>query len=730
MGWSCADEELPKTNVINVVKLSETESLGPLPPTSFGYKSKMRERRLATMARLLVLFCCSLLACCLAEQAKPNLPYKVANKTWAEHQIKLMDLFYRIREPLRTKEYVNVASTWNIEKNIANYNNVTAVKLFKSVYEYGMLERGVPFSVLEPSHLFQAKSLFHVLYSAKDYDTFYKTAVWARDRVNEGLFVYVLSVAILHRKDTEGIVIPPIYEVFPFFFNNAQIMNTVERINVHQTRFVNHYHHTYLKKGDTVVVRSNYTLWPYVNSEERLLHYLTHDHGFNAFYYYRHLVNPFWLGKDVVQLSKDRRGEWLLFFHKQLLARYYMERLSNGLGEIPDLTYVTPVKEGFDSGLIELNGIPLPDRPDNLNLMVPENDEMLHRITEFENRLRSAIDEGFITNHLGEHISLRTPEAIDVLGNAIEANVDSPDLQFYRDFISIWKKLLGHSKDHHHYIRDLTLAVPSPLEHFQTALRDPAFYMIWKRIFNLVKLYHEHLPLYKPEELALHSVQIMKKKSTHNHTYVLVERPRLNHKPYKVRVTVNSDISQTVVVRFFLAPKYDGAGHEIPLQKNYLNFMLLDQFKYNLIRGENKIVRDSSENVWTIDDWTPAHEIHSNAQSVLQGYSKATLDMSQRVDGMPTRLVLPKGHVDGMPYTLMVFISEYRAPRVPFGTGFDPVISLGLGSGARFMSDEPMGYPMNRPVYDWQIHELKNFHSVDVLIYHKHTEGLVVAHKE
>lgn len=52
------------------------------------------------------------------------------------------------------------------------------------------------------------------------------------------------------------------------------------------------------------------------------------------------------------------------------------------------------------------------------------------------------------------------------------------------------------------------LVVPSVLEHYQTALRDPAFYMIWKRVLGLFKLWQEKLPPYKREELALPQVAI------------------------------------------------------------------------------------------------------------------------------------------------------------------------------------------------------------------------------
>lgn len=61
---------------------------------------------------------------------------------------------------------------------------------------------------------------------------------------------------------------------------------------------------------------------------------------------------------------------------------------------------------------------------------------------------------------------------------------------------------------------------------------------------------------------------------------VLVQRPQLNHKVFKTRVHVKSDVAKTVVVKFFLAPKYDSKGYEIPLHENTENFFQFDQFVY------------------------------------------------------------------------------------------------------------------------------------------------------
>lgn len=259
-----------------------------------------------------------------------------------------------------------------------------------------MVPRGVPYTLLESTHIFETKVLFNVLYTAKDFDVFYKTAVYLRNKINEGLFVYVLSVVVLHRPDTQGIVIPPIYEVFPSYFHNAQIMTAAQRINTHGKRLIEHYPNTYVW-DENVVIRWNETVWPY-HSHDLALAYFTHDVTYNAYYYNLHLLYPSWLGKDIVPLVKDRRGEYFWFYHKQIMARYYMERLSNGLGEISVLGVDVVVQQGYVAGISHHNGIPFPVRPNHFHLDQPEFVEAITEILDYEHRLREAIDIGHVIN--------------------------------------------------------------------------------------------------------------------------------------------------------------------------------------------------------------------------------------------------------------------------------------------------------------------------------------------
>lgn len=67
----------------------------------------------------------------------------------------------------------------------------------------------------------------------------------------------------------------------------------------------------------------------------------------------------------------------------------------------------------------------------------------------------------------------------------------------------------------------------------------------------------------------------------HEDVSVLVQHPILNHKPFNIHVHVKSKVAKTVAVKFFLAPKYDSKGVDIPLHENTENFVMFDHFLYN-----------------------------------------------------------------------------------------------------------------------------------------------------
>ena len=99
-------------------------------------------------------------------------------------------------------------------------------------YKYGMLQRGALFSVYYKEHRDEVLSLFRLFYSAKDFQTFYKVACWARYYMNEGLFITALTTAIMYRPDTMYIQLPPFYEVYPNYFFDAEIIQEAHHIKM------------------------------------------------------------------------------------------------------------------------------------------------------------------------------------------------------------------------------------------------------------------------------------------------------------------------------------------------------------------------------------------------------------------------------------------------------------------------------------------------------------------
>lgn len=259
----------------------------------------------------------------------------------------------------------------------------------------------------------EAEAFFKVLYYAKDYETFYNTALWAREHLNVQMFVYVLSIAVLHRPDTQGFILPPPYEIHPYFFLSDEVMQQAYQVKMQESgEHVSPYVHS--GEGNAVIINSNYTGW-YVNfNEEQKLTYFTEDIGLNSFYYYFHLDYPFWMNGEKFNLKKDRRGENFYYTHQQLLARYYLERLSNGLGEIPNFSWNWPVETGYYPSISYHNGMSFPVRPNHFDLKQGDFLQHLIQVEDYESRIRDSIDVGFLIkvrlNNITIQYSIQNPK--------------------------------------------------------------------------------------------------------------------------------------------------------------------------------------------------------------------------------------------------------------------------------------------------------------------------------
>jgi hypothetical protein len=510
-----------------------------------------------------------------------------------------------------------------------------------------------------------------------------------------------------------------------------------------------------------VTIPANYPDYYVHTNPEQKLSYFTEDIGLNSYYYYFHADYPFWMGGTEYNLYKDRRGEYYLFHYQQLLARYYSERLSNGLGYIPEFSWNEPIT-GYYPSLRYYSGASFPERDDHHHAYTEHKDYKIENVMDFERYIRDAIEYGFINLPGGKYVDLTKPEAVEILGNFIQGNPDSKVVRLH-GYVELAKWLLGGSVETvEHYT-----AIPSVLEHYETAMRDPVFYQLYKKLIRYYYHWQKHLPHYTYEELNFPGVKIegaeVDKLVTFfdifdsditnvvdvemvdenhvtplhkfgriatfgGHDFVIKARQhRLNHLPFTFKLHVGSEKAQKAAVKVFFGPKYDEFGHEMGHEKNRENFYELDHFVVDLTAGKNDIVRNSDDFSWFVKDRTTSYELYKHVMMASNGGDKFPLDMTEAHCGFPMRLAIPKGKRGGMMFQMLFYVYQYVPPQVEQFSGFDKTLSCGIGSGARDVDNSPFGYPLNRPI-DEKYWLTPNMYYYDVNVFHKKEMEMNSAH--
>ncbi|TMW39404.1 hypothetical protein DOY81_015516, partial [Sarcophaga bullata] len=420
-----------------------------------------------------------------------------------------------------------------------------------------------------------------------------------------------------------------------------------------------------------VVIKSNYSnVYGDVNYDHNLAYFLE-DIGYNAFYYYYNVDYPHWAKGPVGhELNKDRRGEFYLFLHWQLLARYYLERLSNDLGEIPSFNIYQPYEHGYFSNLHYYKGVSFPDRDNHYNFYYEENYEYAKDIEYYGFRIAEYVD----TTHEDDKV------AVNKLGNILQGNLDSVDYHKYGSLDLIYRELVNEGRSYGKYGETL----PAILMHYETSLRDPLFYSVYKDIVSYYWRLMETYPEYKPQDLVFPGVKIDsvhmpeglttyfeyfdadisnavnvetpntegsvdalfkfgRNSQVHGQSYVIKARQlRLNHKPFEYTLDVNSDKSQKAIVKVFIGPKYDENGHLIHLEDNYMNFFELDHYVVDLVPGVNHLKRNSNDFTWYVSDRTTYLELYKKVMDATNSDYKFPLNQDEAHCGIPQRILLPK----------------------------------------------------------------------------------------
>lgn len=625
------------------------------------------------------------------------------------------------------------------------YEDPTVVSDFLKRQEIGLLPRGEEFSVLQKLHIEEAIALFRLLHQAENWDTFYKVLVWARFHVNEGVFIYASTVAILHRPDFEGIILPAPYEIYPYYFFNA------ETIQQAQTAKMQGFPST-KKASDTneLIIQSNYTGSNKRSNPEQVLSYFTEDIGLNAWYYLFHADYPFWIDtKD--SLFKNRRGEVYLHTHAQLLARYYLERLSNGLGKIPQFSWRVPFRTGYNPSLAYYKGSSFPSRNNYYSTYNEETYYSIEKLEGLENRVKYAIDHHFYTLPNGTVVDISKPENIEYFIELYRSPSTKQDNRFFGLLEVLGRTLLGTAIEN--YSTDDYL--PSVLEHFETSLRDPAFYQLYGRLIRYYMQWKSQLEPYDQDDIEFENVSIdsveldrlttyfdtfdaditnavdieplpvaskgtpskFGKKPTKNADDVMVIKARqwrLNHLPFTLKLAITSPKAQKAIVKVFLGPKFDEAGNVIDINENRENFYEIDKYVVDLKAGKSIVARNSNQFAFYSGDRTTYYELYKAVMLAVDGDGKLPAGFSQSACGFPQRLMLPKGKKTGFAVQFFVIVSEYRSP----STWIIQKDWFGASNCRRDIDARALGFPLDRYI-DETVWYTSNMKYIETAIYHK-----------
>jgi hypothetical protein len=171
--------------------------------------------------------------------------------------------------------------------------------------------------------------------------------------------------------------------------------------------------------------------------------------------------------------EKDRQGELFVYMHQQMLARYDTERLALGMPLVEPLDMRVPIAEGYTTFAIE-KGV-FGSRPPNRRV----GSQTAARYHQTADRyLAAARDRTF--DHAveggGFPRSAAGPQpGLDLLGATIEAHAEKlPGFDTEPD---------GMHNDGHGVLASLSDAVPGVMNDTSVAIRDPVFWQ-WHRLID------------------------------------------------------------------------------------------------------------------------------------------------------------------------------------------------------------------------------------------------------
>ncbi|XP_075167145.1 phenoloxidase 2-like [Haematobia irritans] len=575
------------------------------------------------------------------------------------------------------------------------------------------LPRDELFSLFVPRHRQVAGRLIDIFMGMRSIDELLSVAAYARDRVNPFLFVYAISVALLHRRDTKGLDLPSFAQIFPEKYMDSKVFRKArEEVSV-------------VPEGSRmpIIVPRDYTASD-LDPEHRLW-YFREDMGINLHHWHWHLVYPF-EASDRSIVDKDRRGELFYYMHAQIVARYNMERFSNNLPRVKRYNnYREPIPEGYFPKMDSLVASrSWPPRFDNTKLsdLTRETDQVLGDLNDLErwrDKIMEAIHMGYVVDDTGNRRELTETDGTDILGNIMESTTTSLNRGLYGDWHNMGHVFLAycHDPDYRH------LESFGVMGDTATTMRDPFFYRWHAHVNDIFQEHKRRLPPYTVQQLQYDGIKVeglqvatdggipnilttfwqqsdldlSRGMDFVQRGNVFARFTHLQHTPFTYTINVRNDsgAQRYGMVRIFIGPQNDERGQPMLLRDQRLMMVELDKFVAAFNPGQNTIRRRSVESSVTI----PFERTFRNMDDRPAANSPEELEYFFCGCGWPQHMLIPKGLPgDGLRCHLFVMVSNYEEDRVDqdlVGTCSDAASYCGVRD-RKYPDRRAMGFPFER----------------------------------
>nr|BAM76811.1 prophenoloxidase 1 [Mythimna separata] len=569
------------------------------------------------------------------------------------------------------------------------------------------------FSLFIPKHRTMAGKLIDIFMNMRDVEDLQSVCSFCQLRINPYMFNYCLSVAILHRPDTKGINIPTFAETFPDKFMDPKVFRKAREVS------------NVVTSGNRlpVTIPVNYTASD--TEPEQRVAYFREDIGINLHHWHWHLVYPF-DSADRSIVNKDRRGELFYYMHQQIIARYNMERLCNGLNRVARyMNFREPIAEGYFPKLdSQVASRAWPPRfadttIRDLDRPVDQIRADVSQLETWRDRFIQAIESLSITLPNGRQVPIDEERGIDMLGNMMESSIISPNRQYYGDLHNMGHVFISYSHDpDHRHLEQFGVMGDSA-----TAMRDPVFYRWHSYIDDLFALYKYKLSPYTDDKLdfagirvssislegaagsntigtfwELSTVELGRGLDFTPRGSVLARFTHLQHQEFNYVIEVNNTSGQGAMgtVRIFMAPTVNENGEPLAFDEQRRAMVELDKFTTGLRPGNNTIRHRSLDSSVTIPYERTFRD--QSARPSDPGTPEAA-DFDFCGCGWPHHMLVAKGTPQGYPVVLFAMVSNWNEDRVEqdlVGSCNDAASYCGIRD-RKYPDRRAMGFPFDRP---------------------------------